>query len=138
LIALEKSEAVAKITASLTLGGQDFDPEIFTRIAGREPSEIWRPKVPQKSNPDFPQIEWSYSQIKQPRWSIDEAIRELLDNFSERRNQMVAFANQFGCSFHLSLTLYGDQTVIVYRVERETTDLIASFGCSISLAIDLN
>src|SRR5580692_2074113 len=95
LSALEKSEAVAKITASLTLGGQAFDPELFTRIAGREPSEIWRPKVPGiKNNPDFPQIEWSYSQIKQPRWSVDEAIRELLDNFRECRDQMVAFANQ--------------------------------------------
>jgi hypothetical protein len=65
-------------------------------------------------------------------------IRQILGGFKERREQIVVFATQYHCSLHLSLILHGDATVIEYQIDRETVEVLASFGCSISFAIDLD
>jgi hypothetical protein len=135
----DKAPPIAKITTTLSVGGQDFDPDQLTQIAGHPPSDIWRAKVQGvKGNPAFNQIEWSYSQAKKPHWSIDDAVRELLDSFRERRDSILAFAKKYDCSLHLSLQLHGDSTMIVYGIERETVELLAAFRCSISFVIDFD
>jgi len=136
---METPPRIAKITTTFTVAGQDFDPDRFSQIVGRAPSEIWRAKLPGvKDNPSFAQIEWNYSHTKQPRWSIDEAIRQILSDFEQQREQIVAFAKQFNCSLHVSLELHGDATEIVYRIERDTVELLSAFGCSISFAIHID
>ena len=136
---MDNPPPISTITSTLWVGGQDFDLELFSRIAGRAPSEIWRAKVSGvKNNPAFDQIAWKYKHIKRPQWSIDNAIRQILADFKEQREQIVAFAMQYHCSLHLSLILHGDATMIEYQIERGTVELLASFGCSISFAIDLD
>lgn len=131
--------AIAQITTTFTLGGREFDPDRFSLVAGRTPTEIWRAKaLGVKDNPSFPQIEWNYFHAKQPRRSIDEAIRRILFDFEQQREQIVAFARSFNCSLHLSLELHGDPTVIVYRIERDTVELLSAFGCSVSFALDID
>jgi hypothetical protein len=130
---------IAKITTTLSIGGQDFDPDQLTQITGHSPSNIWRAKIQGvKDNPAFNQIEWSYSQARKPHWSIDDAISEILDVFKERRESILAFARQHECSLHISIQLHGDSTVIVYRIERETVELLAAFRCSMSFVIDFD
>jgi hypothetical protein len=135
---MEKPPLVATITTIFWVDGQEFDPDQFSQIAGHRPTSIWRAKVEGvKDNPNFPQIAWKFNHTKRPRRSIDDAIRQILAVFEERREQIVAFAKQNGCSLHLSLVLHGDETVIEYWIERETVILLAAFGCSISFAINI-
>jgi Domain of unknown function (DUF4279) len=135
---MREEPPVATITTNLSVGGQDFDTNLFTGIAGRAPIEIWHAKARGvRGNPRFNQIEWSYELEKRPHWSIDSAIREMLGIFEPNRDKIVSFCREFNCCLHLLIGLHGDETAIIYEIERRTIEWLAAFGCSISFYVDL-
>ncbi len=89
-----------------------------------------------KNDPRFPQVEWVYELVRRPHWSIDDAISEMLNLFEERREHIVAFAQQHGLSLHLRLGLHGDETVIIYGIEGLTIERLSAFRCSLSFWVD--
>lgn len=127
----------ASVTTALVVGGQDFDVALFSQVAGRSPTKIWRQKIPQlQNNPKLAQLEWQYGLAKRPHWSLDGAIREILELFEERREQIVAFVKNNRCFLHLWIQLHGDSTVIEYRIEGPTIEWLAAFGGSLSFSVD--
>ncbi|MGA3067788.1 MAG: DUF4279 domain-containing protein [Tepidisphaeraceae bacterium] len=135
---MQNEQPTSSITSSLSLEGQEFDPEALSQITGRQPTKVWHQKVDAlKGDPKFAQIGWLYRLTKRPHWSIDDAVREILDLFEDRREQILSFVKQHNCSLHLSLRLHGDSTVIIYKIERETLERIANFRCSMSFSVDV-
>lgn len=125
------------VSSTLFISGKEFDPDSLSQLIKTEPSEVWRQKRPWlKNRSDIPQIEWRYDLSKRPHWSIDDAIREVLNIFSPRSEKIRAFARQHDCEVHLRLQLHADETVIIYEVSAETMGLLAELGCSLSLHID--
>jgi Domain of unknown function (DUF4279) len=125
------------ITSHFSIAGKHFDPDSLSTLIGIEPSEIWRPSNPWVRNrSDIAQIEWRYFLSRRPHWSIDDAIREMLNIFSARHEKIQAFARQHNCEVHLRLSLHADETVIVYEISAETVALLAALGCSLSFHID--
>lgn len=134
---MQIQQPVASISTAFVIGGQRFDPTSFTEVAGRSPTRIWRQGNPQlKNNPAFAQVEWQYELPKRPHWTLDGAIREILELFDERRDQIVSFARDNKCFLHLWIQMHGDSTVIEYRIERPTVEWLAAFGCSLSFSVD--
>jgi hypothetical protein len=141
---VQKHPPIASITVSFSIEGRDFDPDLLSEIAGCSPTEIWHPNPrflavnPRlfEDCPDWPKLGWIFELVRHPCWSIDDAIGEDLEPFRERREQIVYFAKQHGCSIHIRCQLFGDETVIVYMIETGTIDDLAAFNCSISCTID--
>ena len=125
-----------KITTTFSLSGQAFDPDLFTRLVCIEPTKIWRQRLESlKSNPAFPQIEWRYVLAKRPHWSMDDAVREMLEAFASRREAIVSFANENKCSLHVRCQLFADSSVIIYELTKGTIETLAGFGCEFSFVI---
>jgi len=115
----------------------DFDPDEFSRLVGVKPTKVWRAWASGvKNNTSFEQIVWRYDLKRRLHWSIDDAIREMLDHFNGQRVEIISFAKQHICSLQLRCRLHGDETVIVYQIEQLTIKQFAAFGCSFSLTID--
>jgi hypothetical protein len=99
---------VASITAMFAVEGWSFDPEQLTKIAGCKPTKIRYQELDAlRGNSDFAQIGWWYDHTKIPRWSLDDAVREILQVFYERRREIAEFAAEHNCSIHLSLCSMG-------------------------------
>jgi hypothetical protein len=128
-------EPKASISTTFSVGGQDFDPDQFSAVARCQPTKIWRARGAVKNNPAFAQIVWSFKLIKRPHWSVDDAVREMLGRFDEHREQIVSFARQHKCSLGLRCRLHGDETVIIYEIERSTIEQLAAFRSSFSFSI---
>jgi len=134
---MQASEPIGRITTKLSLGGQSFDANYFSEVARLQPTKIWHQKNEAlKNNPNFTQIAWVYGILKRPHWSINDAIREILDLFEARRAEIVAFALKHSCTLHLSCRIYGDETVIIYQIERVTIERLAAFGCELSFTVE--
>ena len=135
--ATKNSKPVGSITTKISLSGQTFDPDLFSEIACAKPTKIWyQQNALLKNDPKFAQIEWRYELRKSPHWSIDDAIQEILDLFEPRRNEIVAFAKKHNCHLHLSCRIFGDETVVIYQIERPTIERLAAFGCELSFTVE--
>jgi hypothetical protein len=133
----EREMPTGAISLHFGIGGSEFDPEELSQLLQLEPSEVWRQKNPRLQNRnDLAKIEWRYDLLRRRHWSIDDAIREVLDIFGPRCEKIKAFASRHNCKVHLRLRLHADETVVVYEISAKTMESLAALGCSLSFHID--
>lgn len=124
------------ITSDFVVGGLHLDIDALTKVAGRSPTKIGAPKLGRFGNdPGSIPLEWQYRMERRAHWSIDSAIRELLDLFEERRDHITAFVEQNHCYMHVRLRLYGSPAVIVCGIEPATLARLARYGCGMSFSL---
>jgi Domain of unknown function (DUF4279) len=133
----DREKPTGAISLFFGIGGKEFDPEALTQLLQLKPSEVWRQKNPRlKNRGDLAKIEWRYDLLRRRHWSIDDAIREILEIFSPCSEEIRAFASEHSCEVHLRLRLHADETVIVYEISAETMESLVALGCSLSFHID--
>ena len=134
---MQDQQPLGSVTTCLSIGGQDFDPELLSRTLGVMPTSVWRPRAEAvRGNPNFNQVEWRYEIKNRPHWSLDDAIREILGIFADKREQIATFSERNKCSLHLRCLMHGDSTIIIYEIRRGTLELLAALGCSFSFWVD--
>lgn len=125
------------VSSTFFISGRQFDPDSLSELIGIKPSEIWRQKNPTlMSRNDLPQVEWRYCLVRRAHWSLDSAIREMLNIFSPRSEQIGAFTRRYDCEAHLRLILHHDETVLVYEISADMIALLAALSCSLSFHVD--
>lgn len=137
MVSTEIETPPGTISSTFFISGREFDPDHLSGLLEVQPSEIWRQQRPWlKDRRDIPQISWRFDLTSRHHWSVDSAIREVLDIFSPRCEQITTFAREHNCEVHLRLILHDDETVIVYEIGAETMLSLAVLGCSLSFHMD--
>ncbi len=130
-------ENIPTITTVLRIGGHEFNPDELTSLVGIEPTKIWYQKHEwiKLSHPYFNTISWVYELKKQRKWSLGEAIDEILDVFWKKKDEINLFLLENRLGMEIRCRPYGDASTIEYIIQPEVLRKMAFFGASLSLAV---
>jgi hypothetical protein len=131
------STDIPTITTVLSIGGHQFNPDELTSLIGVEPTKIWNQEHEwiKSSHPDFETIAWEHELEKQRRWSLGEAIGELLNVIWSKKDEIKLFMLQYQLTMHVDCRPFGDASRIEYNIQSEVMMKMAFFGASLSLAV---
>jgi hypothetical protein len=130
-------EPPASVTTSFVIGGDDFDPALFSQQIGLSPTKVWhRTLEVLQENLCIPRLEWRYQLDRRPHGSLDDAIQEILAFFFPRREQIVSFADKYNCTVSVICRVHGDSMAIELCVETRTIELLAGLRCAICFSFD--
>ena len=89
-------ENTPRITTVLRIGGHGFNPDELTAVVSILPTKIWHQKREwlKSAAPELSTIGWEYRIDKQSKWSLGEAIEELLKLFWDRRDELSTFLSK--------------------------------------------
>ncbi len=67
----------------MRIGGHAFNTDELTAVVGIEPTKVWHQKLEwlKSAAPNLSTVGWEYRIDKQSKWSLGEAIEELLNTF---------------------------------------------------------
>lgn len=130
-------ENTPTITTALSIGGHEFNPHELTSLVGVEPTRIWAQQREwiKVTHPNINTIEWVYKLEKQRKWSLGEAIDEILDIVWDNKEQIRQFLSDKGLRMHIDCRPFGDASVLEYIIQPEAMEKMAFFGASLSLAV---
>jgi hypothetical protein len=130
-------ENVPTITTVLRIGGQKFNPDELTSLVGVKPTKIWTQQREwiKVTHPNFATIGWVYELEKQRKWSLGEAIDEILDVVWRKKEEICRFLSENRLRMHIDCRPFGDASVLEYIIQPEAMTKMAFFGASLSLAV---
>jgi hypothetical protein len=130
-------ENTPSLTTVLSIGGQEFNPNELTALVGIEPTKVWTQQREwiRLSAPDMNTIEWRYELEKQRKWSLGEAIDEILDVVWSKKEGICQFLSERRLRMHIHCRPFGDASVLEYVIQPEVITRMAFFGASLSLAV---
>ena len=130
-------ENTPAITTVLGIGGHGFSTDDLTSLAGVKPTQIWHQQHEwvKVTHPDFATIEWRYKLEKQRKWSLGEAIDELLNVFWSKRDEINLFLSRNRLEMTIDVRPFGDASTLEYIIQPEVIRKLAFFGVSLSLAV---
>jgi hypothetical protein len=131
------AEDIPTITSILNIGGHQFKPEEFTQLVGVQPTKIWtqQHEAVKVIRPDINTIGWVYELKKQRKWSLGEAINELLDIVWNKREEIRRFLSENGLNMAIRCRPFGDASVLEYIIQTDVIRKMAFFDASFSLAV---
>ena len=128
--------AAPELTTYFYISGWDFDPGKCTLTIGLEPSEIWKQKHKHLlDRRDVPNTSWNLGKQKQRKYSVSEAVDEVLDLSWPKRKEIIRLSRDksFNVGVTCSITIYDDRPV--YDLSLKTIKRLADLGCEFSLDI---
>jgi hypothetical protein len=130
-------DSIPRLTTVLSIGGHQFEPDDFTSLVGVKPSKVWTQKHEwiKLTHPDFDIVGWFYELKEQRKWSLGEAIGEVLDVVWSKKEQVGRFLSDNGLTMHIRCRPFGDASVLEYIIQPEAMKKLAFFGASLSLAV---
>jgi hypothetical protein len=135
-------ENTPMITTVLSIAGHGFSTDDLTSLLGVEPTKI-RTR-PQKLDwlkaaaPDLASMGWEYTMEKQRKWSLGEAIEELLSVFSSKREELNRFVMRNDLRVQVRCRPFGDASKLEYLIQPEVIKKLADFSASLSLSVYLD
>jgi hypothetical protein len=130
-------KTVPTITTALLIGGHRFNPQDFTLLVGVEPTKIWTQQHEwvKLIRPDIATIGWVYELKKQRKWSLGEAIEEILDVVWSKREEVHRFLSENRLKMSVDCKPFGDASVLEYIIQPAVIRKMAFFSASLSLAV---
>jgi hypothetical protein len=133
------AEDTPMITTVLSIGGHGFSAADLTSLLGIQPTKVWmRPEKLdwlKAADPDLASMGWRYIMEKQRKWSLGEAIDEVLNVFWSKRAELNEFLTRNNLRLHVRCRPFGDASKIVYQIEPEVIRKLAELSASLSLAV---
>jgi hypothetical protein len=125
------------LSTYFVISGRDFDTDKCSESLGLEPSVIWRQRLELlKSRDDLANTEWRIGFDKRPLYSLDEAVREVLDVIWPARDRIRAFLSSSGgleAILACSVNIQVDRPE--YCVSPITMEKLAELHCELCLDI---
>jgi hypothetical protein len=130
-------ENIPTITTTLSIGGHEFNPYELTALVGIEPTKIWTQQREwiKLTHPSIDTIGWVYELGKQRKWSLGEAIDEILDVVWSKKEQIRQFLSEKELKMYIRCRPFGDASVMEYIIQPEVMSKVVFFGASLSLAV---
>jgi hypothetical protein len=130
-------ESIPSITTVLSIGGHEFQPDELTSLVGVKPTKIWTQKHERikLTHPNINTIEWRYELEKQRKWSLGEAIDEILNVIWSKKDDLNQFLLEKQLRMHIDCRPFGDASKIEYIIQPEAMKKMVFFGASLSLAV---
>ncbi len=126
-----------KITTNLSIGGHHFNPDELTLLVGVRPTKVWtqRHEWIKGTCPDIDTIEWRYELKEQDKWSLGEAIEEILEVVWSKKEEVRRFLLDNRLTLHIDCRPFGDASMIEYIIQPEVITKMGFFAASLSLAV---
>ncbi len=130
-------DSTPRITTVLRIGGRDFSPDDLTSVVGIEPTKKWHQKLRwlKAIAPEISTVGWEYRIDKQRKWSLGEAIAEVLDVFWPRRDELKAFLLKHQLRVAIECRPFGDASALEYIIQSKVIEQMAVLGASLTLAV---
>jgi hypothetical protein len=132
-------ENTPMITTVFSIAGHGFSTDDLTSLLGVEPTKI---RIrPQKLDwlksaaPDLASMGWEYTMEKQRKWSLGEAIDEVLNVFWSKRIELNEFVSKNNLRLAIRCRPFGDASKIQYIIQPQVIRKLADFSAELSLAI---
>lgn len=131
------SDECPKISVSLVVGGDDFDPETLSQRMDIAPTRVWSQKIQHlRERSDLPNCEWEYKLEKLETGSIDDAIRKVLDVFWEKKDSLRDFVADNKLSVAIVLYVFNEEMDPEYVISPNTMKRLAECGAELCMQLD--
>lgn len=132
----DAESSAPELKTYLCICGWDFDPAMVTSAIGLEPSKVWKQKHKHLlSRKDIPNTCWTLGRGKQKKYSVSEAVDEVLDLIWPKRAEIKKFVmnDSFNVGIDCSVTIWEDRPV--YDLSEKVIKRMADLGCEFGLDI---
>jgi hypothetical protein len=127
------------ITTVFWIGGHEFSPQDLTSLLGVQPTKIRHQKPElawlKVSAPEIASILWEYMMEKQTKWSLGEAIDELLNVFWSKRIELNRFVLRHNLRVTIHCRPFGDASKIQYIIQPQVIKKLADFSAELTFAV---
>jgi len=132
-------ENIPSITTNLFIGGHEFSIDDLSSLLGVEPTKIWiRPQKLEwlkAAAPEMASMGWRYTMERQRKWSLGEAIDEVLEVVWSKKEELRRFLLDNRLKLHIDCRPFGDASVLEYVIQPEVIIKMGFFAASLSLAV---
>jgi len=126
-----------EVLAELWISGRHWDPNDCTGAVDLQPTRIWQGKPFLRARADLPTDAWVIGTPKRELYSIDEAVRGVLDLVWPARARIRAFVKvrALRCTMSCNVFIYGDVTENrpIYELSASTIEQLSDLGAAFSM-----
>ncbi len=131
------SDEIPRISIALVVGGDDFNPELLSQAIGIDSTRVWLQKIPHlRERPDLPNCEWEYKLEKFECWSIDDAIRQMLNVFWSKKEILSSFVSGNNLSTAIVLYVFNKDADPEYVISLDTMKQIVELEAELCMQLD--